>query len=113
MIADPRFSQGRASRPTRPCVKCRKPVEALDRFCRACGARVGATPWHLRKIPLLIWLFLLLAPLALPMLWRSDAFQTPAKIVLTVLSFAQLALAALLVRSVYESTMAELMQQLR
>ncbi|MBN2022838.1 MAG: hypothetical protein JW809_08575 [Pirellulales bacterium] len=52
------------------------------------GARVGAAPVVAPPEPrwmVLLMLFVLMGPLALPMLWHSPHFTRPWKIVLTVL----------------------------
>lgn len=94
------------------CHGCYAVLDAGDSFCRHCGTpleggiptgqpaveppphtpphspadparlpiRWGASPWLA-----LAGLFVLLGPLALPMLWASRRFSRPSKIVLTIL----------------------------
>jgi len=44
--------------------------------------------WYYRPVWVLVLLFLVLGPLALPYLWRSPSFSRRLKIVLTVLVIA-------------------------
>jgi len=44
--------------------------------------------WYYRPVWVLVLLFLVLGPLALPFLWRSPRFSRPLKVVLTVLALA-------------------------
>ena len=92
------------------CQRCRAALEAEDNYCRRCGTPTanvsglsggaaaampyGAWPaagfsqrpsWWDRPWFILMMLFLVLGPLALPMLWRSRQFSQVWKIVLTVL----------------------------
>jgi hypothetical protein len=80
------------SNPIRPeiiCRRCRAVLEATDDYCHNCGgptANLAArkpswseSPWVI--LPLL---FLILGPLALPLLWRSRRFTTSWKSILTV-----------------------------
>jgi len=72
------------------CRRCRAVIEATDKYCHSCGAstanlaaptpRWSESPWVV--LPLL---FLILGPLALPLLWRSRQFTTSWKTILTVL----------------------------
>ena len=45
----------------------------------------GLSNWMQSRTAVLLALFVVLGPLAIPMLWRSDRFSTAAKIALTVL----------------------------
>jgi len=99
------------------CRRCYALLDVGDNYCRHCGAptRVqgpddrSPAPSHAASIPagassspaglespwlVLLMLFLVLGPLALPMLWRSRRFSRAWKIVLTV---AVLGLTALVV----------------
>ena len=72
------------------CRRCRAVLEATDNYCHSCGAptanlaaqkpRWSESPWVI--LPLL---FLILGPLALPLLWRSRQFTASWKSILTVL----------------------------
>lgn len=48
--------------------------------------------WYYRPLWVLILLFLVLGPLGLPYLWRSEGFSRRSKIILTVLVLAYTAL---------------------
>jgi hypothetical protein len=87
--------------PETVCCRCRAVLDAADNYCRRCGmatanvaglpghgeahrfdsgpARMSESPWVI--LPLL---FLILGPLALPLLWRSRQFTPAAKYALTV-----------------------------
>ncbi len=90
------------------CRRCYKILDAGDNFCRHCGTPangqgdlpdvigVGRLPgagvrppgWSESPWTVLPMLFLVLGPLALPMLWRSRHFSLPWKNVLTLLVIA-------------------------
>jgi len=85
-------------------------VELTDRFCRHCGRstaheddedvaplsiepvwpepRPAHVRWSDRRWFVLLMLFFVLGPLALPMLWSSRSFTPASKTVLTALSLA-------------------------
>jgi hypothetical protein len=44
--------------------------------------------WYYRPVWVLVLLFVVLGPLALPFLWRSPRFSRPLKVVLTLLVLA-------------------------
>jgi len=50
------------------------------------------TKWYYRRAWVLVLLFVVLGPIALPILWRSPSFSRPVKVVLTVLVLAYMAL---------------------
>jgi hypothetical protein len=54
------------------------------------GSREPPSPltWYYRPVWVLVLLFLVLGPLALPYLWRSPSFSRRLKVVLTVLVVA-------------------------
>jgi len=76
------------------CGKCKAPIGANDNYCRHCGtptagpsglsSRTAAAWWESRWFVLTL-LFLVLGPLALPLLWRSRRFTWSWKIVLSVM----------------------------
>jgi hypothetical protein len=71
------------------CFRCRAVLGATDNYCRRCSqptATLGVqkpklwdSPWVI--LPLL---FLILGPLALPLLWRNRYFTNRWKVILTV-----------------------------
>jgi hypothetical protein len=89
------------------CRRCAARVELTDRFCRHCGrstahededvvapfptAPAWTEPgpvqvrWSDRRWFVLVMLFFVLGPLALPMLWSSRSFTAVSKTVLTAL----------------------------
>jgi ribosomal protein L40E len=86
------------------CRHCQAVVDLGDNFCRHCGAPLGAAatdsavpgtapPDRFARRPirpasrgaLLVALFVVLGPVALPMLWRSPRFSPRSKIILTIL----------------------------
>ena len=90
------------------CVQCYTVLDVGDNFCRQCGMVTGNGPteilgkrdrvgqqtgpsqgglqpgWSESPAVVLMSLFVLLGPLALPMLWRSGRFSPAWKITLTV-----------------------------
>lgn len=75
-----------ASPPQTACRRCRAPLDAADNYCRRCGTPTGQQPaWWENPWFVLSMLFLVLGPLAIPLLWRSRRFTPAWKIVLTIL----------------------------
>ena len=71
------------------CTRCHEPVDALDRFCRHCGARRGGkNALHQKPLVILCLLFLVIGPLALPLLWRSESFTRNQKLGITLANLA-------------------------
>ena len=96
--------------PKMTCLRCRAALDAADNYCRRCGTPTAnlpgisggsraATPWAAGPAldpsvqrpswwespwVVLSLLFLVLGPLALPMLWGSRRFTPLWKIILTV-----------------------------
>jgi hypothetical protein len=84
------------------CRRCNAALDAADNYCRRCGepsanlaglpggGRAGWAPsvqpprWSESPWVVLSLLFLVLGPLALPLLWRSRRFTPRWKVVLTV-----------------------------
>ncbi len=76
------------------CAKCKAPIGATDNYCHRCGtptagpaslsSRTVASWWESPWLVLTL-LFLVLGPLALPLLWRSRRFIRPWKIALSVI----------------------------
>ena len=51
------------------------------------GPNLGPTTrWYHRGIFVILLLFFVLGPFALPLLWKSPDFKRPAKIIITVLT---------------------------
>jgi hypothetical protein len=76
---------------TSVCRNCGATRDATDNYCRRCGMPTpnqqatrplgwSESPWFI--LPLL---FLIIGPLALPLLWRSRYFTPLGKLILTVL----------------------------
>jgi hypothetical protein len=91
------------------CQRCRAEISAADNFCRRCGlqlktpdgeefAEVQIVPEAAPDRPkyadspglVLLMLFLVLGPFALPMLWKGRAFSRQWKWILTFLTVAYL-----------------------
>jgi hypothetical protein len=73
------------------CRNCSATLDAGDSFCRRCGMPTSnqtsiAFGWSERPLVILPLLFLVIGPLALPLLWRSRCFTRGWKIGLTVLT---------------------------
>ena len=71
------------------CGKCKAAIDASDNYCRRCGTpttgRAGSAAWWDSPWLVLVLLFLVLGPFALPMLWRSRRFTPLWKMVLTLM----------------------------
>jgi ribosomal protein L40E len=84
------------------CRKCKAPIGATDNYCRQCGAptaglagsssRSRAAWWESPWVVLTL-LFVVLGPLALPLLWRSRRFTRLWKTALSVMVVGVTALA--------------------
>jgi len=94
------------------CYHCHAVLDLGDNYCRHCGAPTAARapvtasprPGESRVL-ILIMLFAVLGPLALPMLWRSHCFSPAWKTILTLLVLgATLAVFGLLWYSVQSVT---------
>jgi hypothetical protein len=87
------------------CPSCRQEIDREDRFCRYCGEQTGPggqasfVPIEIVPEPandrpsamdnpwvVLSMIFLVLGPLALPMLWRGKAFSARGKLIITILT---------------------------
>ena len=69
------------------CPKCQKEIDNQDSYCKSCGAEVRTdkpTPWYFRGWFVILMAFVVLGPLAIPLLWKSPEFSKRAKIILTV-----------------------------
>ena len=78
------------------CDRCRAVLDAGDRYCRHCGAATsppagGLPGWTESPWVILPLLFLVMGPLAFPLLWWSRRFSLFWKIVLTVIVSASTA----------------------
>jgi hypothetical protein len=74
------------------CHRCHAVLDLGDNYCRHCGAPTSASippPAGPRlgesRLLILIMLFAVLGPLALPMLWRCRCFSRTWKTILTLL----------------------------
>ena len=69
---------------TLACSACTQQLDPTDSFCRHCGRRRGAkTRLYHQRWFVLVSLFLVVGPFALPLLWRSPRFSRSQKIVIT------------------------------
>lgn len=76
-----------ASRPR--CIKCGSALEAGDAFCRRCGHRqVQSEAFYYHPGWILVLAFLVLGPLALPLVWKSKRMGRSVKIILAVVIVA-------------------------
>jgi len=74
------------------CVNCGKEMTAVDLFCRQCGNKRGqGVAWYHKTWGIVILLFLVLGPLAIPLLWRSPVIPRERKLLLTILCIAFIA----------------------
>jgi len=113
------------------CHRCFAVLDASDRFCRHCGVPTagsaeGYSAAARRPLPgrarpkrgwsrgmILLMLFVLLGPLAYPMLWQSPKFSRFWKIVLTVLVIVASVLAVWLCWYLLEATIVKPLMELR
>ena len=81
-----------ASAPISPmgllCPRCRGGIDAQDGYCRHCGHQMASSSWYHGRIFVLSMLFLVVGPLALPLLWRSPTFGLKSKVAITVANIA-------------------------
>lgn len=75
---------------TSVCSRCSQALDATDAYCRRCGACVEEKEKSIfeSRVSILLLLFLGVGPLALPMLWKSPAFNSVQKAWITVLNLA-------------------------
>ena len=66
------------------CPRCRGGIDAQDRYCRHCGRQMASSGWYYGRAFVLSMLFLVVGPLALPLLWRSPRFGIKSKVIITV-----------------------------
>ena len=76
--------------PQAVCRKCKTAIGISDNFCRHCGlptaaGQAGSAAWWESPWVVLPLLFVVLGPLALPLLWRSRRFTGPWKVALSVI----------------------------
>jgi hypothetical protein len=114
------------------CPRCRAQIDAEDRYCRCCGIRIKAThdlefaeiqlvpePRPVKFSPadnpwlVLLLLFFVLGPLALPMLWQSRAFTPLWKLIWTLLTVAYIFFTLWLLYFVTNKMILEPLRQLR
>jgi hypothetical protein len=106
-------NQATVAGPASACLGCGAAMDPGDAHCRHCGRAVNPKiPWYHHRVPLLILIFCVLGPLGLGMLYRSPAFTVPQKLVVAVLSFAQLIAISIAANRMYQATLDEVMQQL-
>ena len=71
------------------CALCGKDIGHNDAYCRHCGAKKGqGVRWYHKTWGIIILLFLVLGPLAIPLLWRSPVIPRERKLLLTMLCLA-------------------------
>lgn len=91
---DPK-SEPTASAPVPPpplkaaCRTCGRAIDGHDLFCRYCGTRQVVTdPFYYHPVWILLLAFLVLGPLALPLVWRARAMGREMKFALTAIIVA-------------------------
>ena len=71
--------------PQRFCTACGARSESDQRFCAQCGkALAGSVPWYYQPVPILLLAFLVLGPLALPLIWKTPRFTRGSKVLWTL-----------------------------
>ena len=101
------------------CHQCHAALDAGDAFCRHCGVPTverGSSPslrppgiWE-SPVVVLPLLFLVLGPLALPLLWRSRRFTRVWKIIHTILVLGETVFLAWTAWFALQQAMASLQQ---
>ncbi len=72
---------------TMACAGCGRAMEPLERVCGSCGqARSSSSSWRHNPWIILALLFLIVGPLALPLLWKSEGFSAGQKVGVAVLN---------------------------
>jgi hypothetical protein len=111
------------------CPQCSETLDHSDNFCRYCGAMTAAGAamarngrlrrpaslpiaaklpgWTENPVVVVLGLFVVLGPLALPMLWRSRRFTRGWKIGLTVAVLLETAVFCWYVGEVWQKTVGE------
>ncbi len=75
---------------TRVCSQCSQALDVADAYCRKCGLCLvkKSAPIMNSRLSILLLLFLGVGPLALPTLWKSQAFNNTQKAWLSILNIA-------------------------
>ncbi len=69
------------------CRRCLAVIDAEDNYCRRCGLSTrGGEAWYHSPAFVILMLFVIIGPLAIPLLWRSPRFSTTAKWAITVVN---------------------------
>jgi|ETNmetMinimDraft_18_1059904.scaffolds.fasta_scaffold67728_2 hypothetical protein len=72
-----------------PCRNCHQLVPESEETCPECNLpRDLRVPWYHGFVGICILLFLVLGPIAIPLLWRSPILSKPVKVRLTVATVA-------------------------
>lgn len=67
------------------CSACGDTIDTWDAFCRFCGKRqTPKSAWYYEPVWILILGFVVLGPLALPLVWLSPKMNRPAKWLFTL-----------------------------
>jgi len=81
LIPPPRPHSNNVSTRIVPCKSCSGPIDDGDRFCRHCGRRQKrGVGWYYHPVSILILGFLVVGPLALPLVWLSPQMGRKAKV---------------------------------
>ena len=83
-VSSPRTGSKDAGPKTILCKKCRRRIDEDDRFCRHCGYRQKKGPaWYYHPVSIAVLGFVVVGPLALPLVWLSPQMSRPAKVLMT------------------------------
>jgi len=71
------------------CIACGRVIHETDTYCRHCGksqisARKPKSQWYYEPVWILILAFVVLGPLALPLVWKSPKMNGPTKWVMGI-----------------------------
>ena len=69
---------------TERCWRCHRTIPVDAKFCPHCGRKQAKSQWYYRPIWILVLAFLVIGPLALPLVWRSPFMSRPVKWVLSI-----------------------------
>lgn len=71
------------------CPRCGRPVDATDRFCRACGRKLGeSSSWLYHPWTILFLALVVVGPFAIILVWKAPNMSPGVRAVLAVVIIA-------------------------